>query len=269
LLRPIVLLSALLLALATVVPRGATAAATAAPRTVVIVAASHARGGGLHDHAATARLLTDLLRKARTTPAVRAVVMDEKAARAEHALDGAHSVVLLGDEGQAHLLNDPALRANVAAVIARHRGLVLVHGSAAPPAELEGEVRQWVGALAHSETTIASVNWPAGFGELTDHPVLKGLTPFSVNDRWLPAQEKTVTGASRLLRAEPPEYAQIEGRPAEQTMAWAYERPEGGRSFVYGGGHFFESYRSEDLRRLLVNAVLWTAQVEGEAVISK
>jgi hypothetical protein len=268
LLRPILLFSALLIALAPVVPRAATAAISA-PRTVVIVAASHARGGGLHDHAATARLLADLLRKVRVAPAVRTVVMDEKVARAEHALDGAHSVVLLGDEGESHLLNDPALRANVAAVIARHRGLVLVHGSAVPPAELEGDLRQWVGGLAHSESTIASVNWPAGFGELTGHPVLKGLTPFSVDDRWLPAREKTITGATPILRAEPPEYAHIDGKPDEQTMAWAFERPEGGRSFVYGGGHFFESYRSEDLRRLLVNAVLWTAEVEREAVTSK
>jgi hypothetical protein len=266
LLRPILLLSALLLAVITVVPLGTTAAATPPPRSVVIVAASHSRDG-VHDHGATARLLADLLNRVRVTPAVRPIVMDEKAASAPKALDAAQSVVLLGDEGPAHLLNVSALRANVAALVARRRGLVLVHGSAVPSAELEGDLRRWVGGLAYPEGVLAAVNWPAGFSELIAHPILKGLTPFSVDDRWLPARDKA-TGASALLQAEPPEYAHIDGKPDAQTMAWTYERPGGGRSFVYGGGHFLESYGSESVRRVLVNAVLWTAAIDGEAVTS-
>ena len=47
--------------------------------------------------------------------------------------------------------------------------------------------------------------------------------------------------------------------------AWAFERPDGGRSFALTGGHYADSWSSEDLRRLAVNAILWAARREVPA----
>ena len=230
---------------------------------VVIVVASQGHGGALHEHRATARLLADWVNKSRATSPVRTLVMDEERARRPRAFDDASSVVLLGDEGDSHILNDAGLRANVAELVERRGGLVLVHGSAVPPDDLAKDVRAWVGGVARSERAIMSVNWPAGFGQLPSHPILDGIAPFSVDDRWLPAVH--LNGAENvtpLLRADPPEYAHIAGEPNPQTMAWLFERSDGGRSFVYGGGHFLESYRDANLRQVLTRAIIWTTRID-------
>jgi hypothetical protein len=251
--------SLLVLAIAVGSPWAALAAGARAP-TVVLVASSRVRGGGLHEHHAVALLLAKALRTTGTT--ARAVIMNEERAGAAGALSGAKTVVLLGEEGERHLLNEPRLRASVAQVLARGGGLVLIHGSAAPPPALEKTVRAWAGGLAHAESTRPSVNWPAGFSALPAHPILAGVAPFSVDDRWLPLRggegDRTLLA---LLRTDAPEYSRIAGS-SQQTMAWTFERPEGGRTFVYGGGHFLASYQSEEVGRVLARAILWTAGLE-------
>jgi hypothetical protein len=247
------------LALAVASPWTAGAAGARAPQ-VVLVASSRARGGGLHEHHAVALLLERALRATGST--ARAVIMDEERARVPGALSGARTVVLLGEEGEGHLLTDPGLRASVVQVLSRGGGLVLVHGSAAPPPSLERDLRAWAGGLAHAERTRPSVNWPAGFGVLPKHPILVGFAPFSIDDRWLPLRrgegDKSLVA---LLQTDAPEYSRVDGG-GQQTMAWAYERPQGGRTFVYGGGHFLASYQSGEIGLLLARAILWTAGLD-------
>jgi hypothetical protein len=45
-------------------------------------------------------------------------------------------------------------------------------------------------------------------------------------------------------------------------MAWAIERPDGGRGFGFTGGHNHVNWGNEDFRKLVLNALLWTAKVE-------
>jgi hypothetical protein len=52
---------------------------------------------------------------------------------------------------------------------------------------------------------------------------------------------------------------------AADVVGWAYERREGGRSFAYTGIDAHAAWAAASLRRLLVNAVLWTAGVDVPA----
>jgi hypothetical protein len=45
-------------------------------------------------------------------------------------------------------------------------------------------------------------------------------------------------------------------------MAWAFERPQGGRSFGFTGGHFHWNWGRPEVRKLVANAILWTAGVD-------
>jgi type 1 glutamine amidotransferase len=56
-----------------------------------------------------------------------------------------------------------------------------------------------------------------------------------------------------------------------QHMAWATEREDGGRGFGFTGGHFHRGWANEDQRKLVLNAILWTAKAEvpAEGVASK
>ena len=74
-------------------------------------------------------------------------------------------------------------------------------------------------------------------------------------------------GITPILQALPPDNTR--GTPAAkarmgqiETMAWAFERKDGGRSFGFTGGHFHRNWADEDFRRLVVNAILWAAKVD-------
>jgi len=47
--------------------------------------------------------------------------------------------------------------------------------------------------------------------------------------------------------------------PETRTVAWAYERDGGGRAFLFTGAHYLRAFDEPDLRRMLLNAIVWTA----------
>ena len=47
-----------------------------------------------------------------------------------------------------------------------------------------------------------------------------------------------------------------------EITAWAYDRPDGGRGFGFTGGHRHKNWANEDFRRLVVNAILWSAKID-------
>ncbi len=84
-------------------------------------------------------------------------------------------------------------------------------------------------------------------------------------------------GVTPLLTAVPPAYTMNrpdgshEGNPqvreavkrAEpQHMAWAVQRDDGGRGFGYTGGHYHKNWGNPNTRKLVLNAILWTAKIE-------
>jgi Trehalose utilisation len=235
---------------------------TVTPR-VAIVHATKFRGGGLHEHVAEAAVLGDLLQRAGLAP----VVLDQAQARAAGALKDCRTVLLLGDDGEAHLLADKALRQRVAEHVRRGGGLVLIHASTSLPEDLQAALLPWTGGTSHREGQVPAVNWPVSYGPLVEHPVTQGLTSLTSDDRWLPARKwfEGKNAPVKILTAIPPESARVEGKPDEVTNAWAFERADGGRTFAYTGGHFFEAWQGEELRRLIGNAVFWSAHLDVPA----
>ena len=54
----------------------------------------------------------------------------------------------------------------------------------------------------------------------------------------------------------------VEANGRDEILAWAVERPDGGRGFGFTGGHFHKNFANDDFRTLVLNAILWTAKVE-------
>jgi putative heme-binding domain-containing protein len=63
-------------------------------------------------------------------------------------------------------------------------------------------------------------------------------------------------GLSPILSATLPD----EKEP--QVVAWAVERKSGGRGFGYTGGHFHKNWQDDNVRRMVLNALVWTAHGE-------
>jgi hypothetical protein len=92
------------------------------------------------------------------------------------------------------------------------------------------------------------------------HPILRGVKPWTAREEmysryFLPDN----AGRTELLTAKPATAANGTGGP----VAWAYDRPDGGRSVVWGGNDFHDNmHLFPQQRRFLVNGILWAAGVE-------
>jgi type 1 glutamine amidotransferase len=84
------------------------------------------------------------------------------------------------------------------------------------------------------------------------HPICRGLAPFKVRDEFY-YQLKLHGSSAELL---PLLQVEIDGKL--ETVAWAWERPDAGRSFGFTGLHFHENWQLPEYRRLIAQAVLWT-----------
>lgn len=49
--------------------------------------------------------------------------------------------------------------------------------------------------------------------------------------------------------------------PNKETIAWAVERADCGRGFGFTGAHYHVNWGMPDFRRMIVNAILWSAKV--------
>lgn len=106
----------------------------------------------------------------------------------------------------------------------------------------------------------------------TAHPIQRGWQPFVIHDEPYynnyfgtegnrPAENVTVVATSML----PPE------APRPEAVAWCVERPGGGRGFAVVMPHFYRNWKQDDLRRLILNGIVWTSgrEVPEEGVRSE
>lgn len=87
------------------------------------------------------------------------------------------------------------------------------------------------------------------------HPVTTGIADLKVREEFYYRLKfpKAGPAVTPLLRAE------IDG--AKETVAWAWDRADGGRSFGFSGLHFHENWKRPEYRRLVAQGVLWAAKL--------
>ena len=74
------------------------------------------------------------------------------------------------------------------------------------------------------------------------------------------ASDETRNGASSSPRGPYQHIVDAKGRA--EVLAWAVERPDGGRGFGFTGGHNHVNWGDPNFRRLVLNAILWTAKLD-------
>jgi Trehalose utilisation len=223
---------------------------------VVLVAGSSFYKPGEHEYVAGCAVLRDLLRQ---TPGVFPVLALDWPKKPE-TFAGARAVVFFFDGGDKHgFLRDDHL-AQVQKLADAGVGLVHLHQVIDYPRDLGARGRGWMGA-AWEKGVSQRAHWVAEFKTFPDHPIFRGVTPFKINDGWLYKLRFVpgMKGVTPLLRTVPPK---AKTSPTGAIIAWAYDRPGGGRSFTFTGGHLHRSLAEEGYRRFLVNGILWSAAVE-------
>lgn len=172
-------------------------------------------------------------------------------------VDGA---VLYLSEGARWLAADPARQKAFEKLAARGGGLVALHWAMGTKiAEPVPAYVKLFGACHGGPDRKAKDTDVAVSIIAKEHPITRGLSDFRVPDEWY----------YRLKLVPPPEQvaslmqAKLDGK--DEMVAWAYNRPDGGRSVGFTGLHYHENWKNEVYRRFVVQAILWAMKEKAPA----
>ncbi|HUY32140.1 MAG TPA: family 16 glycoside hydrolase [Pirellulales bacterium] len=234
---------------------------------IVMVAGRASHGPGDHEFNAGVKLLRGCLNK---IPTVQAAEYHNGWPRDPTAFDNADTVLLYMDGGGGHPLIEPDHLRRIAELMHQGVGLACCHYAVEVPKDRGGpELLAWIGGYYETGYSI-NPHWDADFKTLPKHPITQGVKPFTINDEWYYNMRFREGAITPILVATPPdatrgteEAKKFPGRP--EIVAWTTERPDGGRGFGFTGGHFHRNWANDDFRKLVLNALFWTAKAEVPA----
>ncbi len=247
---------------------------TAGMKKAVLVAGRPSHGKGDHEHNAGVLLLKQSLASVQNL-----VVADYHNGwpRDTSAFDNADTILFYADGGANHpaIQGDHLFQLN--ALMKQGVGMVCVHYAVEIPADRGGaEFLNWIGGYFEANWSV-NPHWTAKFDKLPNHPICRGVKPFEINDEWYYHMRfrENMEGVTPILTSIPPKSTldrpdgPHSGNPhvrakvgQPQHVAWAAERPDGGRGFGFTGAHFHRNWEDNNFRTLVLNAIVWTAKLD-------
>lgn len=241
-----------------------------AARVLILVGPSN-HPPGTHEVAAGGRLIEHCLEHAENVNGLEAEVVTAWPTDRQK-LQQISTIVFSGDRfPPAEMSEGERIMADLKTMMDHGCGLVCVHyatGLAANHVKPDGDhpLLGWMGGYfatrCEHHQSIARVYQAATIEPTAgDHPVLRGWRTFTVHDEpyinnyfGKDGLAKNVTPLAVSML--PPE------APKREIVAWAAERQDGGRGVGIVMPHFYRNWRVDDLRRLIMNAIVWTAKQE-------
>ncbi|HEY7315016.1 MAG TPA: ThuA domain-containing protein [Gemmataceae bacterium] len=165
----------------------------------------------------------------------------------------ADGVVLFLSEGARWMNHDPKRREALATMAKRGGGIVVLHWAMGTKdaKNIDGCLQLLGGCHGGSDRKYKVLETDAVLAD-RKHPIAAGIEAFHVKDEFYYRLKftKAEKGVHPLLQVT------IDGQ--RETVAWSWERPDGGRSFGFSGLHFHDNWRLQAYRRLVAQGVLWT-----------
>lgn len=256
----------------------ASVVASAADTKVVLIAGNPSHGPGDHEHNAGVMLLADCLKSVK---GLEPILIKGGWPKDETVFEGAKSVLFFMDGGSGHPMIQGERLETMQKLMDQGVGLVCIHYATEVPKGKPGDkFLEWLGG--YYETGFSTnPHWVGHFTNIPTHPVTTGVKPFHTKDEWYYniRFRPEMKGVTPLLVAKPDSearqgktssprgpYSHIvanEGR--DEIVAWATERENGGRSFGTTGAHNHINWGNNDFRKLVLNAIVWTAKLEVPA----
>ena len=241
---------------------------------VVFISGKPSHGRLAHEHRAGNILLANALNDSGLS--VQATVLEDIGYPKEGSvLDDADTIVIFCTGHGGHVLNKKLKEFD--ALMNKGKGVVMIHWATeavkGDPAE---KFLEWMGGFCDLHWS-GNPHWIPKF-KPRKHEIWNGVNAFSVNDEWYYHMRfvKNMKGVTPILTDVPPASTlkrsdgARSGNPTvrkavangeTQHVAWAYERSNGGRGFGFTGGHVHMNWQNDDNRKLMLNAILWTAKV--------
>ena len=266
---------------ATTLAAGNLPGAESKPRVLVVVGPS-SHPPGTHEVAAGGRLIRHCLESISNSKPISADVVD-KWPMDTTSLEKYTSLVFIGDIfPPMRMANTRQILKDIGAMMDRGCGIVCVHyatGLSKNDVAEDGEhpLLQWMGGYfatgCNHHKSIARLFPKATITPASsNHPIQRGWGEFTINDEPYInnyfgkdgnklAPNVTAIATSML----PPE------NPKAEVVAWAVQRKDGGKGFGIVMPHFYRNWNDENLRRCILNGIVWSAgaEVPKEGIITR
>jgi type 1 glutamine amidotransferase len=240
---------------------------------VVLIAGRPSHGPGEHEFNAGCKLLTKCLAE---LPDVHPVFVAGGWPADESVLAGASTLVFFMDGGAGHPMIQENHLATLQKLMDKGVGLVCLHFAVEVPKGNPGDkFEDWIGGYYESGFS-TNPHWTAEFQTLPRHSITRGVKPFAIRDEWYfnIRFRPSMKGVTPILIARPDDQTReglssaprgplrhiVEAKGRQEVLAWAVERPDGGRGFGFTGAHTHKNWGDPNFRKLVLNAILWTAK---------
>lgn len=217
-----------------------------APSNVLLVAGKASHGAGEHEFPAGCDVLAKAINDAGLN--LSAQVEYEKWP-ARSLLDTCDVLVVYCDGNEEHLAKGH--EEDLLALSNRGAGLVFLHYAVDGTSGLLDETLMKVIGGYYNDEMSENPLWTLKDPVLKEHPITQGVKPFELKEEWY--YNLTFGEITPVMSAVPPE------EDKAHTLAWTF----GEHVFGFTGGHFHSSWGNEDFRKLVLNAIAWSA---GETV---
>jgi type 1 glutamine amidotransferase len=238
-----------------------------AKKKIVLIAGKKSHGPNTHEYEKGVRLFKHCLDTSPNVRGVETVVVTDGWPEDPKLLDDAATIVLFSDGSDIEIKRHPLLNGDRLETFGRQMkrgcGYVAVHYTTFTPKEFGERFLDWVGGYYDYESGPPPKHWwskhvvddynlkPA----TPDHPIARGLQPFKLHEEFYFQMRFRQPDARRknILSF---------GDDDVSAVAWAVARADDGRGFAYTGGHFHKNWANENVRRMALNAILWTAKAD-------
>jgi type 1 glutamine amidotransferase len=267
----------------------------AGAKKIVLIAGKKSHGpvgNGIHDYPWSVKLIKVMLDNSNVAGQVRVEYHLDGWPEDEKTLDDADAIMVISDGRDGNLFaeaphfSSPAHTQVIARQIRRGCGFLVFHFSTFAADAFAKEILDWSGGYFDWETdgqrkwysaitTQQAEVLPATPG----HPILRGVERFTMREEFYynirfneratfgvrgATSGNTKTGDGTLV----PIWVvpALHGRPDKgNVVAWARERANGGRGFGTTCGHFYDNWKLDNFRRMVLNAIVWSAKGEVPA----
>ena len=227
---------------------------------IVLVAGAMSAGSKhrKHEYFAGCALMADVLKR---TPGVHPVIVRDGWPKNEKIFENAKTIVFYMDGGgKQPFVLDKDKGKLLQGLVDKGSGLVILHQAIDYPVGPGDQAIAWLGG-AYQPKVSARGHWDSTFENFPAHQITRGVKTFALNDGFLVKMKWTqdTKRVAPLLFSS--SKAKVANPVLDECIAWAYERTDGGRSFVYTGIDGHEAWELEGLRRFTINGILWSAKV--------
>ena len=278
-------------------------ASSSGKKKALLLAGNPSHGFGAHDHLAGCSLLAKLVNESGLPVEAEVHSLQKQGWPSPEKLASANSITIYSDGGGGHPFNGHL--DELQALTKKGVGIVCIHYGVETTIGKPGQAFiDWTGGYFEPNYSV-NPHWDANYTKFPVHPTTRGVKPFKTNDEWYyhmrfregmegvtpiltdlpPAttlvvldkdgkvvmEEKDGKQVPKLSRPEnahnnnPHARKAILEDKAPQHMAWATQRPDGGRGFGCSGGHVHWNWGNDQFRKLMLNAIVWTSGTDVPA----